>query len=808
MPKILASFSVLFCLIGCSSYIFAQSGIVSGIVTHKEGQLEGVSVTVFTSNDSTWIKTVITNNNGAYELPELPYGNYKLLFALQGFEPQQIPFSLRNPAMNIGITELRANLQELNTITISGKRPFIESKQGKIVVNVENSSTAAGTNVLDLMRRLPGVNVGQDGSISLNGKQGVQVMIDDKTTYLSGEQLAAYLQTITADETAQIELMSQPGSRYDAAGNTGIINIKMRKSRKPGINGNASLTYRQGIYAYNQGSLLLNINKQRFNFNVNASGMAAAGFAKWKEAQRQTDPQTGGTIATSTIISNPVEHFSVSSLRLGCDYTAGENNTIGLSIRGTYHPNNMTGLINTARKNNTTGEQTNSKTVTKEGFIREDITLNAYWSHKFGTNKTLDINADALAYNSAPWQEIYSIIYNHNNLPTGNPLQLQSKQPNNINIYSLKADYTSPWIRNTTIEAGIKTSIVHTDNDSRFMLYENNEWINDTSRTNHFGYREQINAAYIGIAKPMGTKWETKIGLRAEQTIAKGRQYTGNSGFDRDYLSIFPTGYITYKVDTFNQLELNYGRRIDRPEYKSLNPFTYYSFQYSYTVGNPNLMPEYTHKIELKHNYKNTLITTIEYSATNGIINDVLMVNSTTNVVYKTKKNLSQNNSINCSALLIKDICNWWSVNLSGSLFYNNYSGFVNNGYRKNDGLGGYLSINNRLDLGKGWKWETNIYYSNSYVSSIIETTGNQVYTETGISKKIRNKLDLKIMANDPFGWYKTDLTNRLNGFETQAEYRNGTQQAGIALNYSFGNSQINSRTAQRIEECRRLKMD
>ncbi len=799
---------LLLSLFAITNTALCQIGALNGSVTHNGSGIESATITVYSSTDSTWIKSAVTDNKGVFSIPDLTYGKYLIIVGIIGYDEVKTIIELHEPVLQMQPTELKKETQQLNGITVTGKRPFIESKLGKIVVNIEGSATAAGANALDLMRRLPGMNVGQDGTITMNGKQGVQVMIDDKPTYLDGEELATYLRTITADEAAQIELISQPGAKYDAAGNSGIVNIKLKKVKKAGWNGNASLTYRQGIYAYNQGSLLLNVKKQKFNFNLNASSMAATGFAKWKETQKQTDAQTGVTVANSEIISNPVEQFSVTTLRLGCDYNANERNTFGISIRGAYHPNSMRGQINTDRQNIANGEPTTTNTTTREGFIREDATMNANWSHKFSADKTLDVNADALVYSDAPWQEIYSATLLPANQPVGAPLQLHSRQPNRINVYSLKADYTSPWKWNTSLEAGLKTSRVNTDNNSQFTLYDGNSWVIDTTRSNHFKYIEQINAAYLGLSKTCGAKWEAKIGLRAEQTLAQGNQYTTNTSFNRDYLSVFPTGFVSYKADSNNQLELNYGRRIDRPQYRSLNPFIYYSFQYSYTVGNPYLLPEYTNRIELRHNYKNRLITSLEYAQTNGVINDVLMVDSKTNVIYKTNRNLANNNNVSLGTMFIKDIRKWWSVNLSATLFYSSYSGLVNNSYRTNTGVGAFLNLNNRLELGKGWKSETNIYYHNSFVSSVIESVTEQIYIETGVSKKIGKKLDLKLMLNDPFAWYKMGVNNNLPGFESKAEYRNATQQAGIALSYSFGSGQNTSRAINKIEETNRMKLD
>jgi outer membrane receptor protein involved in Fe transport len=190
-------------------------------------------------------------------------------------------------------------------------------------------------------------------------------------------------------------------------------------------------------------------------------------------------------------------------------------------------------------------------------------------------------------------------------------------------------------------EAGVKSSYVKTDNNANYDSIQNGTVVHDFNRSNHFVYEENINAAYVNYSRPFSKKWSSQFGLRLENTNAKGNQLTTDIKFNRNYTQLFPTAYIQYSANQKNQFVINYGRRINRPDYGDLNPFIHFLDQYTFEQGNPNLKPQFSHNIELSHTYGGFLTTTLNYSITNDIIQQVLEQNEATNETYIKKANIA-----------------------------------------------------------------------------------------------------------------------------------------------------------------------
>ena len=787
-----------------NNHSFAQVGVIKGTVIASGEKVTAATVSLLRDTDSAWIRSELTDDKGSFTFTDVLAADYIISVSSVGFITALKKVNVKDNADAEYTFDLQKRDTALTEITVSAKKTFIEMSLGKMIVNVDGSPTTAGANALDLLRRLPGLMVSPDGTISINGKQGVLILIDDRPTYLSEDQLAEYLRTITSDEISQMELITQPGAKYDASGNTGVINIKMKKSKKKGFNGNMMLSLGQGVYPVEHSSLLLNYRKNKLSLLLSASDLEAKGFGDWTETQYSIDPATGAVTGTSKLHSTPWERFGVSTIRLAADYNWTGQTTIGASARGTYHPNSSYGYTSSFSTDNT-GTKYNEN-MTPDGFIRKDVVANAYLTHKFTKQSTLDVNADYLAYGNYARQDVNSQSNDSQMRPLPDPLILHSRQQSLINVWSIKADEVAILNNGLKLESGLKSSYVTTDNNAMFTIFRDNALTDDTMRTNHFLYRENINAAYASLDKIFDSKWETKLGLRAEQTNAAGIQYVHDSRFGRNYLSLFPTGFTTYKADSNNQFELNYGRRIDRPGYRWLNPFIYYSLQYNYSVGNPFLLPQYTNNIELKHSYKNMLITAVSFSSTTNVISDVLVVDSATKKVYSTHRNIDAHKTADYHIIFNRDLFKWCTINAGGYVFYSVYSGLLTGKNVIHEGVGYSIHFSTQFDPGKDWKIGANGYYENRSIPSLIETYGAQLYMEFGISKKIRKDIQIKLSAYDPFYLYRLYIHNRMDDFRSDAVFRNGTQQIALEFSYSFGKKQSESQRKNTLDESDRIK--
>ncbi len=796
-------FTLIIYLTFFSKGVFAQTASISVKVSAAGVPVDAATVSLLQTADSTWIMAEMTDGKGMASFHGVALGKYILTASYVGHKAGMQPIELIEAREYTSEIELEKESTSLGEVAITAKKPFIETAPGKTIVNIEGATATTSSNVLELMGRLPGVLVDQNGAITMRGKNGVLVLIDDRPTYLTGDDLAAYLKTITADEAAQIELVTQPGARYDAAGNTGIINIKLRKSKKPGWNGNASLSWQQGVYYNRSESFMLNYRKNKLNILLNGSDMEAIGFAAWTQEMYYTDSH-GNVTGSNINRSSPKERFSHTTLRLGIDYNLSDKTTIGMNIRGAYHPNKMYSYVPTTYRDYINGTTTYSNTLAAEGHIRKEVVTNAYVSHKFSKEHTLDVNVDYLTYSKNADQEITSTRYNDQMQPLQAPVIINSMQQSPINIYSFKADHAIALTKGLKIESGIKASRVTMDFDANFHLFENNAWINDTGRTNHFLYSEHISAGYLTLAKELNKKWEARIGLRAEHTSASGLQYVRNDRFTRNYTSLFPTVFVTYKHDPNNHFELNYGRRVDRPEYRQLNPFVYYSFQNMYNVGNPALMPQYANNVELKHSFKNTIITTLSYSGTTDVIQGYVTVEGPANTSYNRMRNIAANNYCYLSVNVNKDLYKWWSLNFYASVFYATFEGMFNNARKKAEWSRFSIHSSSRFDMGKGWKAEFIGWYNSKGRWSLTSAFDPIFGFDIGASKKINDSWSARFFAHDPLYIFRLNARDYGANYFARTTYRNASQSFSLAITYTFGSAQ-NEHNEKSLDEAKRL---
>ena len=807
MQKFILVVSLILCLLdGYTST--AQQAEIAGVIRDDKQSAVVASVSMLNAKDSSWVRTELSDDRGAYRFLNIAAGEYIISATSVGYKNFMQPVSVNIGAPQVVDIVLRASDTSLSEVTVTGKKPFIEMGLGKITVNIEGSTTTAGSTVLELMRRLPNVVVDQDGNISMHGKQGVLVLIDDRPTYLSGTDLADYLKTITAEEIAQMELITQPAAKYDAAGNTGIINIKLRKNKKAGWNGTLALSYGQGVYFNRNESILVNYRHKKLNLLFNASDMEAIGFADWHEQLNILDPQSHNMLAQKMVHSNAKERFSNTALRLAADYDIGDKTKVGVSARGTYHPNSNNAYVFATIKDYTANTLQYNHVSTPDGFIRKDVVTNAYLSEKFSKTSNLDINFDYLTFSRNEMQNVVNTLYDAQLTPLADPFIQRSRQTSSINVYSIKADQACTFKTGIRLETGLKSSWVTSGNDARYWLYHSNVWDLDTVNSNHFLYRENINAAYFSLSKSFGTKWEIHGGLRAEQTNAEGLQSNGSTSFSKNYISLFPTAFVSYKCDSSNQFEINYGRRIDRPGYSSLNPFVSYSYQDNYAIGNPQLRPQFTNNVELKHSYKNWLITSLEFSNTRDVMQGMLVVDNATKNVYNIQGNIKSNNSVVVSVAFNKDLFKWWSFNASGVVFYADFTGTFNNADRTVDWHGYSADMSSRFDFGKGWKAEVSAFYVSSgrwSFSSTFEPNGG---VEFGLSKRVKDHLLLKFYANDPLYLFRLNSHSYGDNYWIYTQYKVATRLFTLSVNWTFGGNHENERNTGSTEEAKRMKIE
>jgi iron complex outermembrane receptor protein len=777
-----------------TEFSMAQSKavLVGQVKDEIKKPIESATVSLLRAKDSIQIKEVVTDKLGGFKFQIGSKGPWLVVATSVGHTKAYSKIIEKNDSTiileDIILQTISQNLKEVSVVS---RKSFIEQKADRMLINPDASPSNAGTTVMDVLEKSPGVTVDKDDNISLKGKQGVTIMIDNKPTYLNATQLASYLKSLPSSAIEQIEIMTNPSAKYDAAGNSGIINIKTKKNKAKGFNGSLSLTHTQGVYPKPSGSLNLNYRTGKANFFVNAGYSHWQGFQNLDITRNYFDPSSKDLTSIFTQHTNMQFTNPEMNVKLGMDYYLNDNSTIGVVLSGFQNAENdrSSSTIYLKDPNYNTDSIVFSPSTNNSTWKNRSINLN--FRQKFdslGTEVTADI--DVMNYQSTSSQYFDNITYNPDWSKRGETI-LTGNLPSHINISSFKADYSHPFAHNLKLEAGVKTSYVSTDNIANYFNLIGSTPQVDTTKTNRFGYYENINAAYLNLNKQIG-KWNIQAGLRLENTNYSGHQfgnpYTVNnndSSFQNSYINLFPTLYMSYQQNDKNLFSINYGRRIDRPAYQDLNPFLFFLDEYTYQAGNPYLQPQYTQNIELSHTYNNFLTTTLNYSNTKNFFTETFEQSGHATIVRNGNIGQRQNAGIAVSVQLtpIKS----WTAIVYTNLNYNQFTGLL---YGENINVGALnllANVNNQFRFNKGWGAEISGFYRSSGVEGqvFVDPMGQ---LSAGISKQLlQEKASLKLGLRDIF--YTQQVTGHIDFQETHAPFHNArdSRQLSISFTYRFG---------------------
>lgn len=550
----------------------------TGIVKDEQGKgLDRTTVTLHRAKDSSVVKMAVTGNDGNYQLVAAS-GTYLLSFSHIGYAPKFSPvFDVQGDtrAPEISLQKASADLQG---VTISSKKPIIEVRADKTILNVEGTINAVGNDALELLRRSPSVMIDKDDNISLAGKNGVQVYIDGKPSPLSGTDLANFLKSLQSAQIEAIEIITNPSAKYEAAGNAGIINIKLKKNKSFGTNGSVNLGYVQGTYAKGNGGLNLNYRNKNINLFGNYNYNRGNYLMHMNSDREQFD--TLFTQRNNMLFRNNTHGF-----KAGMDYFIDKKSTIGLVLNGNIANNDF----NTDGPMNFIYQPTKTltrilKATNHNDMERDNVNTNLNYRYAVTGGSELNIDADYGFFNIRSTQYQPNIYYQPDGTTEISRAVYQMVAPTDINLYSIKADWEQNY-KGGRLGFGGKAGVVNTDNDfKRYDVYTNSKVL-DTLKSNRFEYKENINALYLNYNKQYKKGFMVQVGVRAEHTVSSGHstgfKKTGtvmepyDSTFDRNYVNLFPSAAFTLNKNPMKQWTFSYSRRIDRPAYQDLNPFEF-----------------------------------------------------------------------------------------------------------------------------------------------------------------------------------------------------------------------------------------
>ena len=762
------------------------------------------------ASDSIMVKAGTTDLDGKFEFVEVPSGDYRLNISYVGYQDYKTDVIRLEPGTIKELPNLilTGRTEEISEVVVTALRPIVEVQPDKTVFNVDGSINATGNTALELLRKAPGVMVDNNDNIMLQGKNGVKIYIDGKPSPLSTDDLANYLKALQSSDIDAIEIITNPSAKYDAEGNAGIINIRMKKDKKLGANANISSSYRIGTYSKYNNSASFNYR----NHDLNIFGNYSNFIGKHENSMNLYREQVGmGFDQRGDHISENINH----NFRLGTDLFLSKKSTIGLLVNGNFSDNNWSSASRTQIFPLVSGQTQNvllaSNSVDSE---RNNMNFNANYAYDNGDGITVNIDGDFGRYRNRG----ASLQPNFYKDATESTLLEErifaSLTPTDIDIYTFKIDFESD-LGGGKFSGGAKYSKVETDNTYDFFDVIDDQHTLNIDRSNNFVYDETVNAAYVMYQKQI-KNWNISAGLRMEHTHSKGvlssEKPIDNTTVTRDYADWFPSGGISYKVNDDHSIGINYSRRIDRPSYQDLNPFEYKLDELTFQKGNAFLKPQYTNNISFTHTYKHKLNTTLSYSVTNDLITQITDTLDAS-ASFITHVNLARQKTISMTVSYPFSVNKNWDVYGNVSAFRtDNKADFGNGKTIDIDATTVRVYAQNTFSLPHDFKLEVSGFYNSPSLWGGNFEMDAMWGLDAGIQKKFMNdRANLKLAVTDIFHTQRWHGINQFGGLKMEASGNWESRQFRMSLSYLLGNNQVKAsrRRATGLEdEQRRIKSE
>jgi hypothetical protein len=765
--------------------------MISGEVKDAQhGPLAGATVSLLRA-DSTLIRGIASDAGGRFAFKNLDNGTFRIAVTSIGnqkYVSLPVVIDAHHAHVAFPVIVLVPATTTLGEVVAVAKRPLLVQDIDKTTVHVDALVGSAGSNTLEVLEKTPGVTVGTDGAISLNGQGEVLVLIDNRPTYLSRQDLALYLKSLPGGSLDKIELMTNPPARYDAAGSA-IINIRLKKSRLQGLTGNLAAGYNQGVTSRSNNALHVNYKRGKVNGLGNLSYYKDGNYARDFYDRRFFDESN--TLTSSAELRSHYTYVSRGiAARLGLDYAASPRTVYGLSMHFQDRPRQdqleYTSLGYGARAGlDSVGRGTVHGT---HSWSNAGVNFNYQHKPKAGREITADLNY--LRYQARGRQDLQHAT----TLADGTPGAANAflyLLPSAIAIYTARTDYQHALKHEAKLEAGLKSSVVV--NDNRSDHYDVNETANtpDYGKSNHFRYRETIHAAYVNARKDW-KRVAVQAGLRAEHTLAQGRQLgnaaVAGSAFGKHYTGVFPTVQFRFKLDSTGKhgLNLSLARRINRANYHQLNPFRFYRDNYSYTSGNPDLGPQYNYIAEVKYQHGPSLNVGVRYGQFTGMIFST--TRAVDNLFITRPENLARGRNIALTTNLSVAPAKWW--NLNANLVFAHLalaSGIYTESLHARANVA-RASVVNGFTLGNGWSGELSGFYGSRDLAGQT-VIGGRYRANAAVQKEVLGgKGTVRLVFEDIFhSWQQRDRTLGLRQADAYHTNETDTRRVGAAFTYRFG---------------------
>lgn len=761
---------------------------ITGEVVDMEGHVMPFA-TIMLFEGTKQVNGVIANEHGAYQFHHLfKVGNsYVLKVSSMGYETSQLSFSVVESQLSkaFGKIKLKQSAKTLKEVNVSGSQKVIEMDGSNLIFNVSKSISAQGTNALELLGRAPGVSVGTDNNISLNGKAGAAVLIDGKQTYLSNREIAELLKSMSASEIKSIEIISSPSAKYDASGTAGIINVRTLKSNVQGFSAALTSGLSYGVYLRNNQDLALNFRKNRLSIFGNYSH-----FIGYYSYLYGGDRIQEGKFYNS--FTDDIDKRKKMGSRLGADFAIDKNHTIGILLNGNFLFGG--GITDTRTDIGQAQSIIIDQTLTAindyyhQQTQRYNVNLNYKYEDTLGTIVNFDADYGDFTKGSGNLQ---SNKYTASNQTVISDNLYRSLNAIDIGLRAVKADYTTKLWKGK-LETGLKYSSVSADNDSKFLEIKPDGEFIDPNRSNRFVYREEIANAYVNYQKTFG-KWQLQGGLRVENTASKGNLDEASSVFgnikvtERNYTNWFPFFSATVKPSASHNFSLSYSRRIDRPAYQNLNPFIYLLDELSYWQGNPFLEPQLSHRVLLQYAYKSATILGLSYTYTDKFSVEVTDVVDDTKIVM-VPRNMGIQQHLALTLTQTLQPYKWWNISFNGTLFGLHNDIDFGGGRKLNlKQLAGRLNLQQNFKLPYQLTGEIMGVYNSKRLAGANQFPNATSQIDLGLQRNFMdNKATLRLIFSDIYKGTKASSVQQVAGLYIRNYSYFETRQVKLNFSYRF----------------------
>ena len=619
-------------LASMATFLSAQTYRLSGCVQDENRQpVEVANVLLKQAKDSTYITGMLTDTQGCFSFDQ-PLGEYLLHITLIGSEDLYVPVVLRGNK-NVGELTLKSSSALLDEVTVTAARPVIKRLVDRVVFDAHNTIASAGGSALDLLREVPGLQVGQN-SIGIIGKGGIKVYINDRETKLSGDELIDYLRSYDASQILKVEVITTPPSKYDAAGNAGIINIRLKSRPKDYVGGTASASYSAGEKDnYGYGGVSLNLSKGRVSSFLNG-GTTQGNYETCEKNYRYFPQNTWNSRADYANYMNSFYLQGGVDVSLERDWTVGMQAIYNHSAPKPGNALSWTEVYDASTAVLDSLLYSNSDKDTSSDRLNLNFHTDKVWDDK-GKKMTWDV--DYLRDNRDENMGFLSktLLPDGTEIP-GTNFDYNYLQHRKVDVVSSALDFILPFEK-YKITAGAKVSFTNTRNGINY----------DTSdptlvQDDYFRYKEQIYALYADYSREYSERFSMQLGLRMEHTRTTGISEAKDTEDKHDYTRLFPTVYLLYSPTDGHALNFSFSNRISRPSQNMVNPFPFYQNKYTYACGREDLKPSYTYNVELGYTLKNNFNVSAYYSYSDDVFFQVVDLDAETNVTSFLWENFMQ----------------------------------------------------------------------------------------------------------------------------------------------------------------------